>query len=167
MKKFIYLLVFLFTACSSSGKWEIIHCKGDELKSFDECFLNVFTAKNGDKVQFNSNGDAILLTSNNNIFDIDTTINCSFGIPKDYIEVIIGFYVNGNLTDKKTASFSCFKGIAKNAILCDFLDNESICKQIINHIRYKGDVRIIASKFHDSDFDVRMTKNPNIRVSSN
>lgn len=42
-----------------------------------------------------------------------------------------------------------------------------IGKQIINHIRYKGDVRIIASKFHDSDFDVRMTKNPNIRVSSN
>lgn len=46
-------------------------------------------------------------------------------------------------------------------------DENKIGKQIINHIRYKGDVRIIASKFHDSDFDVRMTKNPNIRVSSN
>ena len=75
--------------------------------------------------------------------------------------------MKGNLTEKKIASFSCFKGIAKSAILCDFRDNENIGKQIINHIKYKGDVRIIAPKFHDSDFDVRIIKNPNIRVSSN
>lgn len=166
MKKFIILLLFLFTACSSSGKWKITYYKGDELKGFDECFLNVFTNKNGDKVQFNSNECTILLTSSNSIFDIDTTINCSFGIPEDYIDVIIGFYVNGNLTEKKIASFLCFKGIAKNAILCDFRDNEKIGKQIINHIQYNGDVRIIAPKFKESNFDVRMTKNPNIKISN-
>ena len=158
MKRFFSIIIMLLSIVfSSNAQWRINHVKGDELKGTKDHYMNSFTAKNDDAIIIQSDNSNIALYSDNGVFDISLN---------DDIDVIIGFYENGKLTKKTQTKFHSSMNYLDYAILHGNYDENKIGKQIINHIRYKGDVRIIASKFHDSDFDVRMTKNPNIRVSS-
>ena len=159
MKRIFSIVIMLLSiAFSMNAQWRVSHVEGDDLKGKKEHYINSFTAKNDDAVIIQSDDTSILLYSDNGVFDI--TMNDDF-------DVIIGFYENGKLTKKIQAKFHSSMNYLDYAILHENYDENKIGKQIINHIRFKGDVRIIAPKFRGSDFDVRMTKNPNIRVSSN
>lgn len=160
MKRFFSIIIMLLSIVfSSNAQWRVRHIKGDELKGTKDRLMNSFTTKNGDEIAIMNDG-TILLYSKNGIFDI--RIGDYYGA-----EAKIGFYEDNKLIKKIVKGFSVSLKNADCAILLGDYDEDKIGDQIINHIKYKGDVRIIMPKFHGSDFDARMTKNPNIRILNN
>ena len=160
MKRILSIIIMLLSIVfSMDAQWRVRSVKGDELKRTKDRLMNRFTAENKDEVIIMNDG-TIMLYSENGIFDIN--IGDHYGV-----EGIIGFYENNKLIKKIIKGFSVSLKNPDCAALLGGYDEDKIGDQIINHLKYKGDVRIIMSKFRGSDFDVRMPKNPNMKASIN
>jgi hypothetical protein len=64
---------------------------------------------------------------------------------------------------EKNVSIDCYAGDHDMAYLDDY-NTTKICYKIIHHLKYVGDVRIIAPRWSGPDFDITIPMNPNIKT---
>lgn len=160
MKKIIFILVMsLFVCINANAQWSVSVIKGDELKGTEDCYANVYDFSNGYFVCW-SNDTSIKIGTNVGIFDYDTEYGSYSSF--QYTNVIIGFYVDGTLTEKVMAKFYVPDGKSNTAYTSD-IKNKGLGVKIINHIKTKGDVRIIAPRYGRVDFDITIPMNNTLK----
>lgn len=143
-----------FNVSVKAQGWNITHTDGDELKGIEPSYISIFQAEDGDAFIINGGDNpGIAILSDNRIFDYDSN---------GYVSALIGFYIDGALDHKETAKFFVGKGRATMGALFASR-NKKIFLDIINHLRSKGDVRVVADKYSGSDYDVTATMNPDIK----
>lgn len=148
------LIISIAMSFSADAQWKYYHIDKDELKGTESFDINSFVSDNGDKFCIFSHLNEISINVNKGIFDYD--IN-------EYVTVLVGFYDGKTLIDKCSTKF-WVTAQGKTAFSVDYLE-EGLGKKIIKHLKTKGNVRIIASKYSGSDFDITIPKNPNIKTS--
>lgn len=158
MKKifgFVFVLIIsIAMSFSANAQWQYFHEDADELTGKDAYDMNVFLSSNEDAFIIYSNTTYVVIQSDRGIFDYDD---------KKCISVLIGFYEGKTLIEKCTTKFLVTRS-GDTAFSTDMLSSE-LGKKIIKHLKTKGNVRIIASKYSGSTFDITIPKNPNIKTS--
>lgn len=158
MKNFLAICSMAIMMCmnvNAQNEWEIIYSEGDELKDIEECYANYYSDKNGDYFVCFDNSNAVLIGTENDIFD------CLLNLDdyKTYITyVIVGFYKDGELFKKETTRF-----YAKHDDFSVVASSPKIGKKIIKHLKETGDVRIIACKYGKTYFDILLPMNKDLK----
>lgn len=152
MKKILLTFCLLFICTTANAQWEISTYKGDALKGTTD-----YTA-------YRYGGNDYFVCWDN---DYTLKIGCRNGIfnPRKSslnrnVDVTIGLYEGDELIEKLEVGFW----------LNDELDaafglTKSVNKKIINHLKTKGDVRIIAQKYRGADYDITLSMNTEIRFN--
>ena len=161
MKKFIVALIAIFIATISMSytamaQWQSpSYHDADELTGQSAYYANLYVGENGYFVCW-SNTDDVKISTKSGIFDYNRD---------NYVSVIIGFYEGDKLTEKVTTKFYVPRGDSDVAICSKYNTPKDLGKKIVTHIKTKGSVRIIASKFSGSDFDLTIPMNEDMKVS--
>lgn len=161
MKKFFLFLVMSLFFINVNAQWRESFIKGDELKETENCYANIYNSSNGYFVCW-SDDTSIKIGTNVGMFDYDIEYSSYSYISFQYTNVIIGFYVGSTLTEKVMAEFYVPDGDENTAFTSD-IKNEGLGVKIINHIKTKGSVRIIARKYSGADFDIVIPMNSNLK----
>lgn len=155
MKKFLVICSMAIMMCmnvNAQNEWVYDYHEGDELKGIEEYYSNYYSDKNGDYFVCWNNSDVVKIGTENGIFDCRLS---SYGYSAQYsVYVIVGFYKDGELIKKETAHFD----VPRDKFSVAF-SSRKIGKKIIKHLKETGDVRIIASKYGKSDFDILIPMN--------
>lgn len=151
MKKTLITLLALAFSIHASAQWHepILH-EADKLLGQKEYYSNLYDAKVG----------SLLIWSNENNVRI-ATYNGIFDYENEHVPVIIGLYVDGELKRKVRARFYVRSGSEHQATTDNWF-RPGIGKLIINHLKYKGDIRIVAKRYGRVDLDMYIPMNPEL-----
>lgn len=159
MKRYILLLATLFISTVTFAQWSIRHIDADELRGQEECYFNFYNSPKGDSFSFGSTQPlSFIIGTRSGIFNYGDD---AFGYHT--LKVIVGYYVGKELVDKATETLYISKD--GNSNYAGSLGGE-LANKVVNHLKTKGDVRIIAPKYSGSDYDVRIPMNKNLKVDS-
>lgn len=154
----IFAAIVAITVCSIDAKaqWmSSVYSEADELKGTSSSYMTIYTNDAGMFVCLSNNKDNILTVATaNGIFDYDSYNN---------VKMIIGFYKDGALIDRMTVSAPVPKRSANHALILNYT-SDGLPDKILNHLMNVGDVRIIARKFREGDFDITIPMNSNIKL---
>lgn len=140
----------LAVCVNANAEWYRNYFKADELREQEAYYANIYSC---------SIGHFICWSNNTRI-----RIECERGIFYDDCFARVGFYKNGKLIDmEKYISIKQYAGDYDQVYLDDY-NTTKICYKIIHHLKYVGDVRIIAPKWSGPDFDITIPMNPNIKT---
>lgn len=145
MKKIFALILMSLAVCvnANAGWWKQYH-KADELREQEAYYANVYSGSGGHFICW-SNSDRV-------------RIECYDGIFDDGRCARIGFYKDGKMINmEKFVSIHQYSGDYDQVYI-----NEFIGYKIIYHLKYVGDVRIIAPKWSGADLDITIPMNPNL-----
>lgn len=154
MKKiFILCFAIVVMVLKSNAQWGTYYNSGDELKETIEHYSNYYIDYKGNSFICWSNDDRIKIHTNG-------VFNCDM---YNRLYVTIGFYKDDILIEKVNASFWVNRPKGHYNMAYSYIgDSKKIGCKIIHHLKYVGDVRIIAPKYSDVDFDITIPMNPNI-----
>ena len=156
-KSFAFIFVLIISGImgfSADAQSLYFHDDADELKGTKAYDVSAFMSSNGDTLFIYSDMNNVSINAGRGIFDYDDN-GC--------VSVLVGFYDGKTLVEKCLTKFRVSQQ-GDGAFTADYLE-EGIGKKIIKHLKTKGNVRIIASKYSGSDFDITIPKNPNIKTS--
>lgn len=152
MKKLLLLIATIFIANVANAQWHEPHYfPADELKGEQAYYANQYSDDTGYFVSW-SNEKEIKIGTRRGIFDYDD----------NYVTVIIGFYVGDALEEKVTTKFFVPDGDSDTAFSSAYRE-PGLGLKIINHLKTKGKVRFIASRYSGGDFDLTVPMNRNIK----
>lgn len=152
MKKFLLLLAAILIADVASAQWlEPHYSPADELKGTEAYYSNMYRSEVGYFVSWSNETD-IKIGTDRGIFDYDD----------NYVTVIVGFYVGDSLEEKVTAKFYVPDGDSDTAYSSSYR-SPGLGEKIINHLKTKGKVRFIASRYSGGDFDMTVPMNKNLK----
>lgn len=157
MKKFIMFVVATLVAMVSMSNFAMAqwfpptHHQADELTGTSEYYSNLYEGDSGYFVCW-SNDNNVKIVAKRGIFDYND----------DYVNVIVGFYEGENLIEKVETKFYVPQNESNTAYTSDYKSPKGLGYKIKNHIKTKGDVRIIASKYSGIDFDLTVPMNEKI-----
>lgn len=151
MKKIIILAIAIlgFSFICNAGSWDIKFKRGDELKGTADEYENIYYSS--DIFSFSSRSSDIELYSANSIFDYNED---------DYVKGRIGFYENDKLIESIDCKFHVY-GNSKS--FCRPL-NYKLNAKIIYHLKYKGNVRFIIRKYNDTNLDITVPFNSELKT---
>lgn len=154
MKKLIFTTVFtlLSSFIFAQSQWSITYHEGDALKGTESCYVNTFVADNGDAFMSQSNHDVIRIYTNDGIFDTY----------KNYVQLIVGFYIGEELKEKKEVWIYVPSDQA-NFAFSDRYKQKKIGRKIKEHLKTMGSVRIVANKYGGADFDITIPMNKELK----
>ena len=153
MKRVILFLTAIFIANVAFAQWREPHYyPADELKGEEAYWANQYIDDAGYFVCW-SNESEIKIGTRRGIFDYDD----------HYVTVIIGFYVGDELEEKVTTKFYVPSGDSDTAYTSEYRTPKNLGTKIINHIKTKGKVRFIASKYSGADFDLTVPMNTSLK----
>lgn len=162
MKKIIFILSMTLLVCvnANAQMWSIKETNADELKGTNASTMVIFTDnENGSFcLNFETEGIVMGIQTHKGIFNYDT-----IGRVKILNDVIIGFYENDKLIDKITTSF-----LMRGSKIAATLNGEIIVK-VVQHLKYKGEVRFIVERYEDVDFDITLPMNkdlPDVKLNN-
>lgn len=125
-------------------KWHSLFNAADELKGEKAYYTYYYESVGGDCVCCWSNeANRLKIISGRGIFDYDD----------NYVSVLVGFYEGDTLVNKVVTKFYVPDGDSNHAYTSPY-KNPTLGTDIINHLRTKGKVRIVASKYSGADFDL-------------
>lgn len=152
MKKFIFTVLLVFISYASFAQWDISLKNGDELLNIPAHYFHVYydDINGAGYIAFRSNDDTFMVSAAKGIFDYNQN---------DLCKVIIGFYENDKLTNKIETNFT----VGNNSKTAGTFGE--IGREIIMHLKNKGDVRIILPKRYDNNIDIRIPMNKNIHFN--
>ena len=145
-------IVLLVLAFSAGAQWRTSFHEADELKGTEEYTSSLYISETGDAFVCWSNEDGIKIVAGRGIFDYDD----------NYVLAIIGFYEDGRMVDKVTTRLFVPDGSADAAYSSEYR-SPGLGKKIKEHLRTRGDVRILASKYSGADFDIRIPMNTDLQ----
>lgn len=161
MKKFLFFVFALFCFVGiANAQWdEPQFVEGDELTEKPNQWLYPYYDFDGlimfsQSLDFTKLPNAICFYTNKSIFDYDDR----------YAECIIGFYNNDKLIEKITTKV-WVSSRGDEAYIFSYPDGTEypiIIKKIINHLNNVGNVRFIIPTYSAGNFDITVTKNPNL-----
>lgn len=156
MKKLIFttVLMLLSNLIFAQSQWSITYNEADELKETEACYVNSFITENGDAFICQNNHEGVRIYTNKGIFH---TFN-------NFVQLTIGFYVDNKLIEKKEVWLFVPSGQA-NIAYSNRYKQKKIGKKIKEHLKTSGDIRIIAKRYSDPDFDIIIPKNPEIKIT--
>lgn len=145
MKKIFALILMSLAVCvNANAGWDKRYFKADELREQEAYYANVYYGGHGCFVCW-SNIDRVRIECYDGIFDDDRCAR-------------IGFYKDGKMIDmEKFVSIHQYNGDYDQVYI-----SEVIGHKIIHHLKYVGDVRIIAPRWSGADFDITIPMNPNL-----
>lgn len=147
------VIVVLSFSISANAQWNTpTYHKGDELKGTSEYYSNLYIGENGYFVCWDNESD-VKIGTNSGIFDYED----------NYVFVIVGFYEGESLKEKVTTRFYVPNGDADTAYSSEYR-TKGLGDHIKNHLKNVGDVRIIASKYSGSDFDITIPMNKDLKI---
>lgn len=153
MKRFVmtfFAALVAFFAVSNSAyaqKWQSLYSPADELKGEAEYYVYYVEAPNGDSICLYSNENYIKIISGRGIFDYNS----------NYVSVLVGFYEGDTLVNKVKTVFFVPDRNASVAYTSKY-KNPTLAKDVVDWLKSNGEVRIIASKYSNADFDVTAPK---------
>ena len=152
MKKFFILaLSLILCTISYAQSWKVESLKGDKTRGIEDCYRTSYT-DNGDKFTFHSSKNIIILDCQDNFFSPNFK-------DLDYLDVTFFFYVGNQMIMEKKAKFRLTSSLTKAIYGGD------ISKEVFNHIKTKGDVRIIACKYTNKElFNINIPKNTTLII---
>lgn len=152
MKKIVIIIIAILTGINANAQWSKTLIKGDELKETVDRTMYNFRSNNGDSFWFISNETCINITTNRGIFDFDYDDYCHQVLQF----VKIGFYVNGELVEKTNCLDTTFRvsDSGTTAWVYGIEGDPNLSSRIIDHLRNKGEVRIIAYLYDETEYDV-------------
>lgn len=161
MKKFLFFVfaLFLFVGVANAQWHEPQSAMGDELTETPNSWIDLYYDSDGDIVfyqslDFTKGSNSISFYPNKGIFAYDDN---------NYAKCVIVFYNNDKLIEKITTKV--WVSIATgDAYLFGPRDGTEhpIIKKIINHLSNVGNVQFIIPTCNTGDFDITVTKNPNL-----
>ena len=145
MKKIFAIILMSLAVCvNANAGWDKRYFKADELREQEAYYANVYYGGYGCFVCW-SNIDRVRIECYDGIFDDDRCAR-------------IGFYKDGKMIDmEKFVSIHQYNGDYDQVYI-----NAVIGHKIIHHLKYVGDVRIIAPRWSGADFDFTIPMNPNL-----
>ena len=143
---------------ANAQNWQIYHNQADELKGTNEHYTNVYKNVNGDYAVCWSNSNNLKIVTDSGIFDYFYSASGFSAICNNTMIALVGYYKDGVLIEKESISFYVPVGDRDTAY--PYLKNKGT--KIIRHLKYVGDVRIIAPKYSGADFDITIPMNTNI-----
>lgn len=153
MKKFFLFVLSLFIAHVINAQWQSPHYyPADELRGEEAYYANQYVGNAGYFVSW-SNESKIKIGTSRGIFDYHD----------NYVTVIVGFYVGDELEEKVTTEFFVPNGDSDTAYTSGYRQPRDLGGKIINHLKTKGKVRFIASKYSGADFDLTVPMNKNLK----
>lgn len=158
MKKLL-IIVSLLLVCmiaGAQGRWEVVHNEADPMKGEVERDVYIYRADNvGSLVVWDWSKADFRLITNNGLFNTWVSSGSVFAPVK------VGFYNdNGELEKMYTVNLVPeTNSMKKRLVTSDFyIGGRSDIKKIVSRLKSgKGYVRIIASRYNESDFDIKIT----------
>jgi len=161
MKHFIFTLctifVFLFSVSNNANaQWQPAKFyEADELKGEDAYFSNHYVGDSGHLICWSNETDVKIITDRG-IFDYDD----------NYVKVVVGFYEGDKLVEKVTTKFFVPDGDSDTAYTSSYNEPKNLGWKIMQHLKTKGKVRIIAPKFSGADFDLTIPMNKDMKIDT-
>ena len=156
MKKFIITIILALVASisfTSYAQWQTPkYYPADDLTGTNAYYSNLYVGGEMGALVIWSNEDDVKLMAGRGIFDYDD----------NYVSVLVGFYEGDKLVEKVSAEFYVPNGDSNTAYTSDY-KNPNLAIKIINHLRTKGKVRFVASKYSGPDFDLTVPMNKNLK----
>ena len=157
MKKLLTIVLFVLVSLTTGaqGKWEVVHNEADPMKGEVERDVYIFRADDvGSLVVWDWSKADLRLITNKGLFNTWVSSGSVFSPVK------FGFYNDKNELEKMfTVSLVPEVNSGKKRIVtADFyFGGRNDIKKIISRLKSgKGYVRIIASRYNDSDFDIKV-----------
>lgn len=158
MKKLLTIVLMLLAGLTANaqGKWEVVHNEADPMKGEVERDVYIYRVDNvGSVVVWDWSKADFRLITNNGLFNTWATSSSVFAPVK------VGFYDdNGELEKMLTINLVPeANSMKKRLVTSDFyFGGRSDIKKIITRMKSgKGYVRIIASRYNESDYDIKIT----------
>lgn len=147
------LIVMLFFATNADAQWRMSKIEADELKRNEERHASIYYGEEG----------YATFWSDDPLFKIGLNEGCGifsrYGTT-DYVHCIIGLYVDGKLV-KRYPRIRFFVGEGLKAAV--MAERWGVAQKIIEHLQKKGDVRILAPRYAELDFDLRIPMNKDLK----
>lgn len=156
MKKFFILCLMTLVVCvnvNAQNVWEVNYHQADELKGTKGYYSNFYVDTNGNYFVCWSNATYVKIGTSSGIFNYNSD---------NFVSVIVGFYKDTTLIEKKTTYFYVPDGDSSTAYLRYSYKSRNLSNKIINHLKNVGNVRIIANKYSGANFDIVIPMNPNL-----
>ena len=145
MKKFLLAAVLFLLSLSAFGqKWECFFHLGDELKGTKSQMSFWYENEEGDMFVFWDNFGCMSLVTKG-CFDCNGFYQ---------LKTNVGFYKDGKLEKKKKVTFRVYANDFEKA----YCTKRSVVKQVAEYLTMQGDVRVVAPKFREADFDITAPK---------
>ena len=158
MKKLLVLMAAILIANIVNAQWsEPRFYPADELKGTAEYYSNIYKGVGGYFVSWSHEKD-IKIGTYRGIFDYRVNYDELWDCSENYVSVTVGFYVGDVLEEKVTERFYVPDGDPDIAF-----SPSSLGSKIITHLKTKGKVRFIASKYSGSDFDLTVPMNKKLK----
>ncbi len=158
MKKLLTITALLLAGLTTNaqGRWEVVHNEADPMKGEVERDVYIYSADNiGSVVVWDWSKADFRLITNNGLFNTWVSSGSVFAPVK------VGFYNdNGDLEKMLTVNLVPeTNSMKKRLVTSDFyIGGRSDIKKIMSRLKSgKGYVRIIASRYNESDFDIKIT----------
>ena len=152
----IVLLLLASLTAEAQGRWEVVHNEADPMKGEVERDVYIYSADNiGSVVVWDWSKADFRLITNKGLFNIWVSSGSAFAPVK------VGFY-NDSGELEKMFSITLVpedNSMKKRLVTSDFyFGGRGDIKKIISRMKSgKGYVRIIASRYNESDFDIKIT----------
>ena len=163
MKKIFILCFAIVAICTNTNAqyygfcdWTEVYLEADELKGKKERYSNAYVKDNGDFFACFSDDKYVIIKTQDGFFNYNYEYN------NFVVDVTIGFYKDNILIEKDVVHFRTMSESGYSNVAFSYIGDG---KKIIKHLKYIGDVRIIAPKYGDKDFDITIPMNPNIRTN--
>jgi hypothetical protein len=145
---------------NANTNWDIFYNNADELKETPAHYSNIYTDENNNYFVCWSHNNSIKIGTGSGIFNRFYSTSKYLSICNNTMVALVGYYKNGVLIEKENITFYVPSGDMDTAY--PYLNKFS--RKIIRHLKYVGDVRIVADKYSGAHFDITIPMNSNIII---
>ena len=163
MKKLLTMVSLLLSLMTSAqGTWEKVVREADELKGQKESTAFIYTDETVGSFIFWDGEVKFRLVSTHEQFHFDSAYN-RFSGTYYFATILVGFYDNnGNLVDKFDMNLDLEDNSANRFLMADTsrIGHKKKINRIFEALRSdSGYVRIVASRYQSTDFDLKIIPN--------
>lgn len=151
MKKICIFISLLLVSFAAKAEWDNpIYKKADALKGREAYYSYFYHNQKGSFCCWSDTCNWGI-TCSTGIFDYDM---------ESYVDGLIGLYVGDELVQKFEIPFYVTE--ADKSLAYPTFRRADVILAVLNHLKYKGDVRIVIPRYGQADFDFVITKNSEI-----
>lgn len=153
MKKILFIVVMMLSFCvNANAQWHISETKADELKGTKASKNAIFLNEEGNFAITDAFDYVVMIGTNKGLFDYERNSTLKT------VNMLIGYYVEDKLVEKSNVTLY----VGSGGDTAYSYENKDFFNKVVNHLKYKGSIRIIIERYNRLDLDLIVPMNKDL-----